>query len=126
MITAVIARFSALPDPGRHDDDERHCAAFRRDIWFFLATRVPIIALAGVVLAVFTTARVAGPLVRLRRAFDLVKGGDMDQRIGFRRGDTHLRELGRSFNEMMETLSERTDSRGGLEADDESYSGTAV
>ena len=92
---------------------------FHRDVWFFLATRVPLIALAAVGLAVFTTARVAGPLVRLSRAFDDVKGGDMDRRIGFRRNDKHLREVERCFNEMMEVLSERTDSRRGLEAEEQ-------
>ncbi len=82
--------------------------------------------MAGVGLAVVTTTRAAGPLVALRRAFDDVKGGDMDRRIRFRRGEKHLQGLDRSFNEMMEALSERTDSGGGREADDESYSATPV
>ena len=36
------------------------------DIWFFLFTRVPLIALAGIGLAVFSTARTAGPMVKLQ------------------------------------------------------------
>lgn len=99
---------------------------FHRDIWFFLFTRVPVIALAGALLAVFTTARLAGPLVRLRHTFERVKDGDMDQRISFRQRDSHLRELERAFNEMMEALNARTDTRGGAEADDQSYSTTSV
>jgi len=87
---------------------------------------MPIIALAAAVLAVLTTARLAGPGVVLSRAFDDVKDGDMDRRIGFRRSDKHLRELESSFNEMMEVLSERTDSRGGREADDQNCSATPV
>ena len=47
------------------------------DIWFFLLTRVPVIALAAVGLAIFTTNRVAGPFVYLRRSFEAVERGDM-------------------------------------------------
>ncbi len=77
------------------------------DVWFFLLTRMPAIALAVTALAIFTTTRVAGPLVLLRRAFEDVKGGDMDRRLQFRRADKHLRELETAFNEMMMALRER-------------------
>ena len=96
------------------------------DVWYFLATRVPIITLAAGALAVFTTTRLAGPWVGLHRALDDVKNGDMDRRLTFRRGDKHLRDVERSFNEMMEALNERAGSRGGQEADDRSYSPTRV
>ena len=89
-----------------------------RDIWFFLLTRVPVIALAATGLAIFTTNRVAGPLVLLRRAFEDVKGGDMDRRLQFRRADKHLRALETAFNEMIVALRERADSRRGLEAEE--------
>ena len=88
------------------------------DIWFFLLTRVPMIALAAVGLAIFTTNRVAGPLVCLKRSFEAVERGDMDRRLRFRRNDKHLRELETAFNEMMVALAERTDSRRGLEAEE--------
>ena len=92
-----------------------------RDVWFFLLTRMPVIALLATALAIFTTNRVAGPLVYLRRAFEDVKRGDMDRRLRFRRSDKHLRELETAFNEMMVALGERADSRRGLEAEPERH-----
>ena len=87
------------------------------DIWFFLYTRVPAIAVAGIGLAVFTSVRAAGPMVQLGRAFDDVACGDMDRRVRFRRTDKSFRGLEASFNEMMAVLNQRVDSRGGLEAE---------
>ena len=92
------------------------------DIWFFLFTRVPLIALAGVGLAVFSTARTAGPMVKLKRVFDDVTRGDMDGRLALRRGDQAYQELETAFNQMMVALNERVGSRGGLDAEDDSYS----
>ena len=82
-----------------------------RDIWFFLFTRMPLLALAGIALAILTTTRVAGPVVLLKQVFEDVKGGDMDRRLSFRQNDGHLRGLETAFNEMMVALSERADSR---------------
>ena len=89
-----------------------------RDIWFFLFTRVPVVALAATGLAIFTTNRVAGPFIYLKRAFKAVERGDMDPRLHFRRGDKHLREVETAFNEMMVALRERTDFRRGTEAEE--------
>jgi len=83
------------------------------DVWFFLATRVPILALAAIGLAIFTTNRVAGPLVLMRRAFVRVKEGDMDHRLKFRQTDRHLRNLEAAFNEMMVAIKERGEPRAG-------------
>ena len=88
------------------------------DVWFFLFTRVPVIVLAVTALAIFTTTRVAGPFVPLKRAFEDVKRGDMDRRLRFRHADKHLRELETAFNEMMVVVRERIDSRGGPEAEE--------
>jgi len=85
------------------------------DMWFFLLTRMPVIVLAALGLAILTTARVAGPLVQLRRTIEDVTQGDMGRRLRFRRSDKHLRELETAFNEMMESLEGRADARGGLE-----------
>ncbi len=84
-----------------------------RDVWFFLLTRMPLLVLAGIALAILTTTRVAGPMVLLKRAFADVEGGDMDRRVSFRQGDEHLREVETAFNGMMVALSERADSRLG-------------
>ena len=92
------------------------------EIWFFLFTRVPLIALAGVGLAIFSTARTAGPMVKLKRVFEDVTRGDMDSRLRLRRGDQAYRELETAFNEMMVAVGERVASRRGLEAEDDSYS----
>jgi HAMP domain-containing protein len=79
------------------------------EVWFFLATRVPVLALAAIGLAIFATSRAAGPLVALRTAFEDVKGGDLSRRIRFRRSDRHFREVERAFNEMMEALDGRVE-----------------
>ena len=94
-------------------------ASLHGEVWFFLLTRSPIIALTGIGLAIFTTARVAGPMVHLKRAFNDVEGGDMDRRVAFRRSDKHLRELETAFNGMMVALNERAEAPGGLEAADQ-------
>ena len=88
------------------------------DIWFFLFTRVPLIALAGVGLAIFSTARTAGPMVQLKRTFEDVTRGDMDRRLHLRRSDRAYQELEAAFNEMMVAVNERVGSRGGFEAED--------
>ena len=86
------------------------------DIWFFLFTRVPAIAVAGIGLAVFTSVRAAGPMVQLRRAFEAVTRGDLDCRVRFRQGDKSYRGLETAFNEMMAAVSERAHSPTGVEA----------
>ena len=88
------------------------------DVWFFLATRVPVLALAATGLAIFTTSRTAGPLVLLERAFQAVKAGDMEHRLKFRTGEKHLKGLELAFNEMMVALKERDESHSGQEADE--------
>jgi len=90
-----------------------------RDVWFFLLTRVPVIALAATGLAILTTTRVAGPSVQLRRAFEDVKRGDMDRRLRFRWTDRHLQELETAFDEMMVALRERADSHRGVEVEED-------
>ncbi len=89
------------------------------EIWFFLLTRTPAIAVAGIGLAILTTARSAGPLVQLGRAFEDVKQGDMDRRLRFRKDDRAYRGIEKSFNEMMVVLSERVEAGAGPEAEDQ-------
>ena len=89
------------------------------EIWFFLFTRVPIIAVVAIGIAIFTTTRVAGPMIPLMRAFKRVEQGDTDYRIRFRDSDKHLRELELAFNAMMQALSDRAES-----ADDPASTGT--
>ena len=104
-IVTVSKMFGGLVRPSDHGD-----------IWFFLLTRMPVLALAAVALAIFTTQRAAGPLVALRVALDDVARGDMGRRQRFRRSDKHLREVEIAFNAMMEALSERAESARDVEA----------
>ncbi len=87
-----------------------------RDVWLFLLTRMPIVALAGIVLGILTTTRVAGPMVLLKRTFEDVQGGNMDRRLSFRKSDEYLREVETAFDGMMVALSGRADSRRRPEA----------
>ena len=89
------------------------------EVWFFLYTRTPLIALVAIGIAIFTTNRLAGPWIYLARALEKVEHGDMDFRIRFRRLDTHLRDVEAGFNRMMVALNERVESRAGLESEDD-------
>ncbi len=105
-VVIVLMMLSGLVPPALHGE-----------VWLFLLTRTPIIALVAIGLAIFTTTRVAGPNVCLTRAFKAVELGNMDYRLRFRRSDRHLRELEAAFNAMMVALSERADSRRRPEAE---------
>lgn len=70
------------------------------------------VLVALVALAVFTTHRIAGPLVAFRRAMEEVRAGKLDTQLRLRGGDIHLRDLEDSFNSMLESLRERAGERG--------------
>ncbi len=90
-----------------------------REVWIFLLTRMPIIVLAGILLAVLTTTRVAGPMVLMRRAFEDVKDGNLDRRLYFRETDKHFQGVATAFNEMMVALNEQVDSPRGVAAEEQ-------
>lgn len=69
-----------------------------------LFAQMVVVILALVALALFTTHRLAGPFIALKRAFEDVKDGDLSRRLQFRRADPHLVEVATAFNEMMESL----------------------
>jgi methyl-accepting chemotaxis protein len=71
----------------------------------FLETVVVIAAL--IALALFTTHRLVGPFIALKRAFDDVQAGDLTRRLRLRRTDGPLQEVETAFNEMMESLEAR-------------------
>jgi HAMP domain-containing protein len=77
------------------------------DVWLFLFTRMPLLAFAAIGLAVVSTSRSAGALVKIRRTFEAVQNGDMEARIQLRRGDRHFHEVAEAFNAMMDALNER-------------------
>ncbi len=58
-----------------------------------LTVQTVFVLLALVALAIFSTHRLAGPIVAMRRACDEVKAGNLDRPLRFRRSDPHLFEL---------------------------------
>jgi nitrogen fixation/metabolism regulation signal transduction histidine kinase len=73
--------------------------------------------LALVALAVFTTHRIAGPWVAVRRALLAVRDGNLDSRLRFRVSDPRLREVEEAFDEMTATLRQRSGQQAGIVAE---------
>jgi nitrogen fixation/metabolism regulation signal transduction histidine kinase len=94
-VTSYMGLFDRLDEAGRNR------------LMMVLVIQTIAVALGMVCLAVFTTHRIAGPLVGLRRAFDDVKAGDLHRRLRFREADRHLEDVETSFNEMVDTLRAR-------------------
>jgi nitrogen fixation/metabolism regulation signal transduction histidine kinase len=84
----------------------------RGDLILVLAIQTTLAVLAVVLLAVFSTHRLAGPLIGIRRAMEDVKAGDLNRQLRFRSSDPHLEEIETAFNEMMATIRARTGSSG--------------
>lgn len=82
-------------------------------VWILIVAGLAIIMSGVIGLALFTTARLAGPFVALQRAFEDVRDGDVNRQLSFRDGDAHLRELEAVFNEMMASLRERMEHQAG-------------
>lgn len=80
----------------------------RRDLILVLSIQTALAILAVILLAVFSTHRLAGPLIGIRRAMEDVKAGDLNRRLRFRSSDPHLEEIEAAFNEMMESVRGRT------------------
>lgn len=100
-VTSYMGLFDRLDESGRNR------------LMMVLVIQTIAVILGMVCLAVFTTHRIAGPLVGLRRAFDDVKAGDLHRRLRFREADRHLADVETSFNEMVDSLRARlADSRG--------------
>src|SRR5262245_25644181 len=81
--------------------------AARNRLALVLAAQTLFLIVAVFALAVFTTHRLAGPYIALIRAFEAVKGGDMERVLRFRSSDVHLHDVETSFEEMMAALRER-------------------
>ena len=75
------------------------------------AIQIILMGVGVVALAKFTSHRIAGPFIRLRRAFNEVRDGDLDHLLKFRKYD-RLTMLEDSFNGMMESLRERIRNAG--------------
>lgn len=82
----------------------------RQHLALILTVQTVALLLAAVALAVFTTHRIAGPFIALKRAIEEVRDGTLDSPLRLRTSDAHLKELEASFNEMAETLRGRLES----------------
>jgi methyl-accepting chemotaxis protein len=83
---------------------DRLSESARQDLILVLTIQTVLAILAVVLLAVFSTHRLAGPLIGIRRAMEDVKAGDLNRQLRFRSSDPHLDEIEAAFNEMMETI----------------------
>lgn len=88
-VTSYIALFDRLSDAGR------------QRLVLVLSLQTFFVVVAVIALAIFTTHRLAGPLIAMRRAFEDVRDGKLDRSLRFRRSDPHLGEVEAAFNEMM-------------------------
>lgn len=79
----------------------------RRHLVVVLSIQTFLVVVAVLLLAVFSTHRLAGPLIALRRALEDVTDGKLDHELHFRRSDPHLGELEDAFNVMVAALRER-------------------
>lgn len=98
-VTSYLGLFDRLDDAGRT----------RFLVVLGIQTVSVILGMVG--LAIFTTHRVAGPLIGIQRALDDVKAGNLERELHFRKSDRHLESLEVSFNEMMVAVRERIDER---------------
>jgi nitrogen fixation/metabolism regulation signal transduction histidine kinase len=79
----------------------------RRRLAIVLIAQSVGLVVAAVALAVFTTHRLAGPFIALKRAFEEIRDGSLDRPLRLRNTDLHLKELETSFNEMVAAIRAR-------------------
>ena len=96
-LTSYLGLFNSLGEAGRSR------------LLLVLTLQTLCVILGMVALAIFTTHRLAGPLIALLRAFEDVKAGDLDRQLRFRKSDNHMADLEREFNEMMASIRHRVD-----------------
>ena len=73
-------------------------------------------AFVQIVFGIYTSHKLAGPALKMRRTLDRAASGDFSVRVSFRRGD-QLEELASSLNRMLERLgTDQTTARAELEA----------
>ena len=99
-LTSYLALFDRLTDAGRSR------------LLMVLSLQTVFVLLAVIALAIFTTHRLAGPVIAIRRALEDVRDGKLDRMLRFRRSDPHLGEIEEAFNEMTASLRDRV-AKGG-------------
>lgn len=63
--------------------------------------------LAVIALALFTTHRLAGPWIAVRRALDKVRDGDLDTGLRLRAVDPRIKDVELAFAQMLDSLRQR-------------------
>ena len=63
--------------------------------------------LAVIALALFTTHRLAGPWIAVRRALDKVREGDLDTGLRLRAVDPRIKDVELAFAQMLDSLRQR-------------------
>lgn len=96
-LTSYLGLYNSLGEVGRSR------------LLLVLTLQTLCVALGMVVLAIFTTHRLAGPFIALLRAFEEVKAGNYERPLRFRQTDSHMADLETSFNEMAATIRQRID-----------------
>ena len=91
---------------------DRLTEAGRNRLLLVLSLQTVFVVLAVFALAVFTTHRLAGPLIAIRRALNDVRDGNLDRNLRFRRTDAQFGEVENAFNEMLVSLRQQA-ARGG-------------
>lgn len=91
---------------------DRLTDAGRNRLLMVLGLQTVFVVLAVVALAIFTTHRLAGPLIAIRRACDDVRNGKLDQTLRFRRSDPQLHEVETAFNDMVLALRQQAGGSG--------------
>jgi nitrogen fixation/metabolism regulation signal transduction histidine kinase len=69
-----------------------------------LLLQAALTIVAVIALAVFTTHRLGGPWIAVRRALESVRAGDLETQLRIRSADPYLQEVERAFNEMTAEL----------------------
>jgi nitrogen fixation/metabolism regulation signal transduction histidine kinase len=95
-VTSYLAMFDQLSEEAGHR------------LIVVLSIQTALVIVAVILLAVFSTHRLAGPLIGLQRAMEDVKAGNLDRQLRFRSTDPHLDEIAATFNEMVAALRERS------------------
>jgi HAMP domain-containing protein len=88
---------------------DRLTDAARDRLLLVLGMQTVFVVLAVIALAIFTTHRLAGPLIAIRRACDDVRNGKLDRTLRFRRSDPQFHEVETAFNDMVLALRQQAE-----------------
>jgi len=91
---------------------ERLTDAGRDRLILVLGLQTFFVLMAIFALAVFSTHRLAGPLIALKRSLEAVRDGRLDWTLRFRSSDPHLDDIENAFNEMVAVLRQRLGEEG--------------